>query len=163
MKGGLYILLLLIAIFVGTLTWIYLNTNPNPSPLTTVQEPTSEKTSADPTTKYPLEFTASFEIYTNGTKRIFTNPMYHNLSPSLYIQSQSPSTIYVIGQPATWQNFFDTLPMSLSKDCLVTGTNESFCNTQTHQLRFYLNGVETPNALDLQIQPDDFLRVTYTQ
>lgn len=109
----------------------------------------------------PNDFTASFEIYTNGTKRVFTAAMYHNQSSDVYIQNSNPSTVYVKKDGVTWKNFFDTLPFSLTKECLVTGTKQTFCNTETKRLRFFLNDTEVPEALDLKIQPGDFLRITF--
>lgn len=140
--------------------FIYFFTSQNKIP---TNPPVQPVTTVPPVTKYPIEYTATFEIYTNGTKRIFTDPKYHNLTPNLYIQSEAPNTVYVTGQAATWQDFFDTLPMSLTKNCLTTGTQQTFCNTQTHKLKFYINDVETPEALDLQINQGDFLKVIYSQ
>lgn len=107
------------------------------------------------------EFTASFEIYTNGTKRVFTQTMYHNQSSDVFIESQDPSVIYVKKPSVTWDNFFKTLPFSLTKDCLITGTKQEFCNTKSKRLNFLLNGQNTPNALDLEIQSGDKLIITY--
>jgi len=47
---------------------------------------------------------------------------------------------------------------------LVTGTKQTFCSSDTDpkkRLRFFINDIETPEALDLQIQAGDRLRVTY--
>lgn len=46
-------------------------------------------------TPKPTDFTASFEIYTNGTKRIFTDPKYHQQSSEVYLTAEMPSTIYI--------------------------------------------------------------------
>lgn len=107
------------------------------------------------------DFTASFEIYTNGTKRIFTDVKYHNQSQNVFIQNPDPSTIYVKTVGTTWADFFETLPFSLSKECLVTGTGQTFCSNENQRLRFFLNDILTPQVLDLQINPGDNLRVTY--
>jgi len=112
-------------------------------------------------TPEPTDFTASFEIYTNGTKRIFTAAMYHNQSPDVFIQSQNPSIVYVTKTGITWAAFFETLPFSLTKQCLITGTKQTFCTSETKKLRFFLNNIETPDALEVKIQPGDELRVTY--
>lgn len=109
----------------------------------------------------PVEFTASFEIYTNGTKRIFTAPMYHNLSQDVYINAGNPGLVYVKKVGITWNNFFKTLPMQLSKDCLVTGTKETFCSGDNGSLHFFINGQENPDALDREIKNEDYLLVKY--
>ena len=112
---------------------------------------------------HPINFTARFEIYTNGTKRIFTDPRYHNKSADVYLEGSDSSLIHVTKTSVTWADFFATLPMSLKKDCLVTGTKQTFCTNETSVLKFFINGVETPDASEKEIQPNDELRVEYSK
>lgn len=107
------------------------------------------------------EYTAHFEIYTNGTKRIFSQSMYMEQSPKVYIPTDDSTAVVVKGKNVTWSDFFATLPMSLSSDCLVTGTGQKFCETVTKKLTFYINDVETPNALNSVIAQDSTLKVVY--
>ena len=51
--------------------------------------------------------------------------------------------------------------MSLSKDCLVTGSGQTFCTNKTQALRFFINGMEDPDALDREIKESDKLLITY--
>lgn len=51
--------------------------------------------------------------------------------------------------------------MKLEKDCIITGTKQTFCTNSAQKLRFYINEVEDPNALDKVIKPNDHLRVEY--
>ena len=121
----------------------------------------STSASAFDKTPEPSDFTATFEIYTLGAKRVFTNAMYHNKSQEVFIENPDPSIIIVKKAGITWADFFKTLPFTLTKECLVTGTKETFCNSEVQKLRFVLNGIETADALDLKIQPGDALRVTF--
>jgi hypothetical protein len=121
---------------------------------------TSPSGSTKPSTT-TVDFTASFEIFTNGTKRIFTDAKYHNQSSDVYIESTNPSRIHVKKAGVRWSDFFETLPFSLTRECLVTGTNQTFCTSETKKLRFFLNGEEVPQALNRPIQAGDSLRVTY--
>ena len=112
-------------------------------------------------TPVSIDFTARFEIYTNGTKRIFTDPKYHNLTSYIYIQDTDPGLIYIKEKGVTWDDFFKTLPMSLTKDCLVTGTKQTFCSNETQKLKFFINDIEISNALEIEIKPGDFLKINY--
>jgi hypothetical protein len=112
-------------------------------------------------TPIPTDFTARFEIYTNGTKRIFTDAKYHRQSADIYIENPDPHVVHIKKSNLTWNDFFSTLPFSLKKDCLVTGTKQTFCNTATKKLYFYLNGNEDQDALDKVIYPNDELRIEY--
>jgi hypothetical protein len=107
------------------------------------------------------EFTANFEIYTLGTKRIFTLPMYHNQSADVFIEVNDPSLIQVKRDGVTWNEFFETLPFSLTKECLITGTKQTLCTNDNYELRFILNSVYEPNSLDLPISENDYLVVEY--
>ncbi len=104
---------------------------------------------------------ASFAIFTNGTLRIFTAAMYHNLSPDVYIEASNPNKIIIKKSGVTWDDFFSTLPFKLTKNCLVTGTKQTFCTGSKGTLRFYLNGDKKESALDLEIQNGDKLLVTF--
>ncbi len=116
--------------------------------------PTTEKVEATP-------YKASFAIFTHGTFRVFTGAMYHNQSKDVFIQADNPNIVTVRKSDTTWSDFFKTLPFKLTKECLITGTGESFCANSNDKLRFYLNTIENPAALDKQINNGDQLLVTY--
>lgn len=109
----------------------------------------------------PIERKAKFEIYTLGTKRIFTDSKYHNLSPFVFVSSEAPDTITVKKKGITWGDFFDTLPMKLTPDCLTTGTGQLFCSGVDGVLNFYINGVKEAGALDKEINEGDELLVEF--
>lgn len=108
-----------------------------------------------------VDFKAEFYIYTNGTKRKFTDSKYHNKSNEVFIEAENTNLVRVRKTGVTWSNFFETLPMSLKKDCLTTGTNQSFCTGASGTLRFYINRMEDKDALDREIKEDDSLLVEY--
>lgn len=109
----------------------------------------------------PINITASFEIYTLGTKRIFTDSKYHNKSTDVFITKEEPSLIHVMRIGVTWNDFFATLPMSLTKDCLITGTGQRFCTNSESELKFFINEVEVPTALDQEIKNGERLKIVY--
>ena len=110
-KVVLPVLIIISLIIVGIVGWqLYSNQNIPDRQATIIANtpiPTESPEQSD--------FTASFEIYTNGTKRIFTDVKYHNQSQNVFIQNSDPSTIYVKTAGTTWADFFETLPFSLSK------------------------------------------------
>lgn len=107
------------------------------------------------------EIEAYFAIFTNGTFRIFTSPMYHNLSPDAYIEANNPHTVHVKKAGITWGDFFSTLPFELRSDCLTTGTGQTFCTGDNGTLKFYINGVQDDDALSAEIKDGDKLLVTF--
>ncbi len=108
-----------------------------------------------------VDFSAGFAIFTNGVFRVFSQAMYHNLSADVFIEAKNPNIIQVKKSGITWGDFFNTLPFKLTKDCLTTGTKETFCTMDKSQLKFYLNGVKRDDLLDLEIKNGDRALVTY--
>lgn len=110
---------------------------------------------------FSTDIKASFVIFTNGTLRNFTASMYHNLSADVYIQSDNPNIIHVKKEGITYDDFFKTLPIKLTDECLTTGTGQTFCTLEENSLKFYLNGREDKNLLDRQIQNEDKVLITF--
>ena len=107
-----------------------------------------------------IDYRASFSIYTNGILRNFSSPKYHNLSDGVYITSEKPSVI-IVEKVSTWGDFFDTLPMDLTKDCLETGDGEEFCSEGEDELKFYLNGKRYDDLLYEEIKDGDRALITF--
>lgn len=108
-----------------------------------------------------IDIKAAFAIFTNGTFRVFTASMYHNLSPDVFIEASNPNVVHVKKAGITWDGFFKTLPMKLTRDCLTTGTGQSFCINSNQTLKFYLNGERNQNALNRTINHGDKLLVSF--
>lgn len=104
---------------------------------------------------------ASFAIFTNGTFRQFSASMYHNRSSDVYLKSDNPNIIHVKKSGITYDDFFKTLPFKLTKDCLTTGTGQTFCTSDEGILKFYLNGRMDENLLEREIQNKDKLLITF--
>lgn len=98
---------------------------------------------------------ASFTIITGNITRSFKAEKYHNLSPDAYITADDHTVIQVKKAGITWDDFFKTLPMKLTKECLTTGDGETFCEGKGGSLKFYLNDIETPNLLEIEIKEGD--------
>src|SRR3989344_1099656 len=107
------------------------------------------------------EFEAAFAIFTNGTFRVFTGSMYHNQSDKVFIESSNPNIVHIKGSDVTWDDFFKTLPFSVSRECLTTGTGQTFCTNETQTLSFYINGEQDSDALSRRITSGDRLLVSF--
>jgi len=107
------------------------------------------------------DLTATFEVYTFGTKRTFTLSKYFNQSSQVFIEADNPELIKIKQPQTTWGDFFETLPFSVTEDCLTTGDHQLYCSSETHQLKFFLNQVETPTVLNQIIKNNDNLVIKY--
>lgn len=113
------------------------------------------------TTPVAVDYQAGFAIFTNNTFRVFTAAMYHNRSKDVFIQADSPNVVHVKKAGITWNDFFQTLPMQLTKECLTTGTKQTFCTGGNGTLQFYRNGRYDNDALDKKIHHSDQLLVSF--
>lgn len=150
---GIVIIVILISFF----GFIYFSNK------TTVPE-SSNSTPSESTEKsetLTTDIQASFAIFTNGTFRVFTASMYHNLSQDAYIESDNPNLVHVKKTGTTWNDFFLTLPFKLTSECLTTGTEETFCTGNKGALKFYINGEKNSNALSKEIRYGDKLLITF--
>ena len=150
--GGILLLLLV---------FFFISSRDNPSTIDDIPEEIKASTTPTPFEKR----VARFAIYTNGTKRIFTDPRYHNRSSDVFIEESDPSQIHVQKANVTWNDFFDSLPspMRVTKDCLTTGTGQVFCTENNMTLFFYLNDKNDPNALEKEIKNNDTLLISYSE
>lgn len=122
-----------------------------------ISESSGEQKESEPE---PGPFEASFAIFTDGILRSFANPKYHYLSEEVYIGENSRS-LSVKKQGTAWGDFFNTLPMTLTTDCLITGDGDRLCNSLAKQLKFYLNGELEPSLLDMEIKSQDVAVIIY--
>lgn len=114
------------------------------------------------TTTEEVDIKASFTIITDNITRSFKAEKYHHQSSDVFITNDNPSVVFVKKKGATWQDFFNTLPMKLTKDCLITGDGETLCNGQQGRLDFYLNDSENENLLDKEIREADQAKIIFT-
>src|SRR3990167_5769261 len=140
--------LVIFIVIAAALTLAFISTNKPPSDMLTTQTPT-------PTGTTNVDIKASFTIITGSITRNFSAEKYHNKSQDVYIENPDPSVIYVTKTGITWDDFFKTLPMKLTKDCLITGDSETLCERDEKTLKFFLNDAETPNLLGTEIKNGD--------
>lgn len=111
--------------------------------------------------KEVVDTKASFKIITGNITRSFTAEKYHNQSEDVFIQADDPTIIHVKKAGITWDDFFQTLPMKLTKTCLTTGDGENLCDGEGGNLRFYLNNIEDKDLLDKEIMMGDEALITF--
>ena len=155
MQKIVIIVVIIIAFSVGLSPFLFREMKTDPSTIVQENVPSNE------TETVAVDHRAAFAIFTNGTFRVFTASMYHNLSKDIFIESSNPNIVVIKKSGITWDDFFSTLPFSLTHECLVTGNNEVFCNNENNTLRFFLNGQEQKDLLEMTIQDGDQLLVTY--
>ena len=109
-----------------------------------------------------VNITVSFTIITDNITRSFKAEKYHNKSADVFITADNPSIVHVKKAGIRWDDFFKTLPMKLTKTCLITGDGETLCDGKDGTLKFYLNDVEDKDLLDKEIKQGDSILIKFT-
>lgn len=156
MKKGRVVTIVILSAVAGILALFLFNKDNKVSTPSTVTEKKE-----DVIEEKDVERKAAFAIFTNGTFRIFTASMYHNLSEDVYITAENPNVVILKKQGITWGEFFETLPFELTYDCLTTGTKQTFCTNANKSLKFFINGKRDDATLGTEIKDGDKLLVTY--
>lgn len=127
----------------------------------TATSPTSQPKDQSPPSQN-TDIQANFTIVTGSITRSFKAEKYHKLSPDVYIENPDPGIVHVKKMGIKWSDFFQTLPMKLTNDCLTTGDGETYCDGKDGNLKFYLNDVETLNLLDMEIKEGARVLIKFT-
>ena len=114
-----------------------------------------------PTLEAIKPYQATFLIFTHNLQRNFNSSMYHYQSEDVYLEPGNTSQIHLTKSGITWADFFQTLPFSVTADCLTTGSGEKFCSQDNQVLSFYLNEELRQDVLDITIEPDDQLLISF--
>ncbi len=115
-----------------------------------------------PVAEEKVNIMASFTIITGNITRSFKAEKYHNQSPEVYVEAADPTTVFVKKRGITWDDFFKTLPMKLTKTCLITGDGETLCDVKDGTLKFFINDVEDKDLLDREIKEGDKVLIKFT-
>lgn len=151
---AIFVFVAAIVLFVGFLLFNRGQTQTNTVQNIPIPTPTFLDEKVDPDS-IGVDIKASFAIMTGNIERSFKAEKYHNLSPDVYIEASDPTVVHVKKAGITWDDFFKTLPMKLTKECLTTGDEETFCEGKGGSLKFFLNDIEDKDLLDKEIKEGD--------
>ena len=97
--------------------------------------------------RQPVHWHADFAVYIRGERYDFNQERFASdeedeLSENVHMHGERENVVHVHREGTTWWEFFDSLGFELTDACLTTPEGEQFCNSETEQLSFVLNGVK---------------------
>lgn len=152
MKNYFGILIILILLF-----FIYREYKPGEESNASVITDSAASTQQSQTSDY----SAGFAVFIHNSFQNFSDPGFYNRSEELFIQAPNPNIISVKKNGKKWGDFFRTLPITITKNCLTMRAGQNYCTGQGGELKFYVNGVKTEDIEEKLILPGDTLLITY--
>jgi hypothetical protein len=154
------IVLLVVSVFVVlfsmTLFPLSMRTDSSVSPQRQARNKDSQKQSNSDS-----EITATFKIYVYGLPKDLTELIFTEQSDAVYLSVEKPNEVYVAQPGITWGDFINTLPLSMTEECLISELNQEYCTTGKEKLWFFINGEEQPDLLAQTIQSGDEVLITF--
>ncbi len=109
---------------------------------------------------------ANFAVIIDGKPIDFTKDEYQSvegkeLNPDVHLHNKRGGVMHAHKENSTWQEFFQSLGMDLTKDCFVESKTIKYCTKGEEKLSVVLNGTELSEWASLPINDVDRLLVSY--
>lgn len=108
-----------------------------------------------------VDHTASLTVVIDGIPFNLTKDIYINQSEKIFLDSKFPGIIRVKKAPLVWQDFFDSVPIDVSKNCLTLDIRSSYCRTESKELKMFLNRIRVDTLLDKPVTDGDQILLSY--
>jgi hypothetical protein len=107
-----------------------------------------------------------FKLYIGDERIRFTDPKYqstpeHTHHVSLHFHDGNDEVIHRHADNVTLSDFFSSLDMSLTNECLTLSNGEDYCTNETETLMLLINGERTLNVTEYIINEEDRILVYY--
>ncbi len=96
-----------------------------------------------------------------GDEFDFSAPAYQIKSSWIHFEGRDGTTVHKHATGVTLERLFDTMSLVLDDQCFVFQDGRSFCTNEDYKLSFFVNGEESPDIRELEIQEDDKILITY--
>lgn len=109
---------------------------------------------------------ADLALYINGERYNFNQERFFSttedkLSENVHLHEPWHVVVHVHREGTTWWEFFDSLGFEFTDVCLTLPEGERYCNSETKQLSFILNGVRVDTLAFEDITNIDRVLITY--
>lgn len=104
---------------------------------------------------------ATLAVFVNGNLLNFTAPKYQNRDMLMHFENGDGFTLHKHSKSAWLGPFFESLNMSLGKNCLVTSNGSSYCSNFDNQIMFFVNDTESKQFEHYVPRNGDRILVTY--
>ncbi len=109
---------------------------------------------------------ADLALYINGERYNFDQDRFYStteekLSENVHLHRPWHVVVHVHREGTTWWEFFDSLGFEFTDVCLTLPEGDRYCNSETKQLSFILNGVKVDTLAFEDITNIDRVLISY--
>lgn len=109
---------------------------------------------------------ADLKVYINNKSLDLTQAKYQSteekeLDPDTHLHDGNGNVVHKHRKGVTLGYFFKTLKIDFSKDCLVMDTGERYCNNETNELKFLVNGKSSDSFGSYEFSDLDKILISY--
>lgn len=116
--------------------------------------------------RQPVHWHADFTLYIRGQKFDFNQPQFvtkegEEKNPWVHIHEPRFNVVHVHREQTTWDEFMRSLGFKLTDTSITLPGGETLTNTNSEQLKFYVNGVRIDKLMFQDILDLNQVLITY--
>lgn len=108
-----------------------------------------------------VDWQAGIAIFVNGLPINLRDGKYHNLSEKAFLTNQNPGVVFIKKTDVTWGDFFKSLNIGLTQDCVFQGSREQLCEDELNSIKYFVNGQRIYSPFSRVISDSDRMLVSY--
>ena len=104
---------------------------------------------------------AVFEVRINGSPIDFSLSRYQVASQFIHVEGGDGTTLHRHSTSVPTGEFLKSVRMNIENDCFISDDGNQFCEDESNQLRYFVNGTERSSIMDYVLQDNDRILVIY--
>lgn len=104
---------------------------------------------------------AVFEVRLDGDPIDFSQAKYQVRTQFIHVEGGDGTTLHRHSTSVPIGEFFRSVGMNIENNCFVTDDGTRFCEDDSKQLRYFVNGTERSSIMDYILQENDKILIIY--
>ncbi len=102
-----------------------------------------------------------FEVRLDGSPIDFSQSKYQVRSQFIHVEGSDGTVLHRHATGVPVGDFFKSVRMNIDNNCFVNDDGNQFCENESKQLRYFVNGTERLSVMDYVLAENDRILVIY--